>query len=107
MTKLHDLFDRHGQSPWLANLRRDWLVDGELGRWVQRGVRGITSHPSIFQQAMSEGTAYDEQLDRLLSEGGSVTDAYWAMVTTDIEDTLALLRPVYDSSGGQDGLVSL
>ncbi|MDQ3384451.1 MAG: transaldolase [Actinomycetota bacterium] len=107
MTKLHDLFERHGQSPWLDNLRRDWLVDGELGRWVERGVRGITSNPSTFQKAMSEGSAYDEQLDRLLAEGGTVPDAYWAMVTTDIEDTLALLRPVYDESGGQDGYVSL
>ncbi len=107
MTKLHELFDGHGQSPWLDNLRRDWLVDGELGRWVERGVRGITSNPSIFQKAMSEGSAYDEQLDRLLAEGGSVTDAYWAMVTTDIEDTLALLRPVFDDSGGRDGFVSL
>ena len=107
MTKLHDLFERHGQSPWLDNLRRDWLVDGELGRWVERGVRGITSNPSIFQKAMSEGSAYDEQLDRLLAEGCTIPDAYWAMVTTDIEDTLALLRPVYDESGGQDGYVSL
>ena len=107
MTKLHDLFDEHGQSPWLDNLRRDWLVDGELGRWVERGIRGITSNPSIFQKAMSGGSAYDEQLDRLLSEGATPLDAYWAMVTTDIEDTLALLRPVYDRSGGQDGFVSL
>ena len=107
MTRLQDLFEQQGQSPWLDNLRRDWLVDGELGRWVERGVRGVTSNPSIFQKAMSSGDAYDEQLDRLLAEGSSVADAYWAMVTTDIEDTLALLRPVYDRSGGQDGFVSL
>lgn len=107
MTKLNDLFDEHGQSPWLDNLRRDWLVDGELARWVERGVRGVTSNPSIFQKAMSGGSAYDEQFDRLLAEGSSVSDAYWAMVTTDIEDTLTLLRPIYDRSGGADGFVSL
>ena len=107
MTKLEQLFAEQGQSPWLDNLRRDWLVDGELGRWVERGVRGVTSNPSIFQKAMSAGSAYDEQLDRLLGEGATVADAYWAMVTTDIEDTLALLRPVYDRSGGRDGFVSL
>jgi transaldolase len=56
---------------------------------------------------MSGGSAYDEQFDRLVGEGGTVADAYWAMVTTDIEDTLALLRPVYDRSGGEDGFVSL
>jgi transaldolase len=107
MTKLRQLHDSHGQSPWLDNLRRDWLVDGELARWVERGVRGVTSNPSIFQKAMSGGSAYDEQFEQLLVEGHTPTEAYWAMVTADIEDTLALLRPVYDASGGQDGFVSL
>jgi transaldolase len=107
MTKLRPLHEEHGQSPWLDNLRRDWLVDGELARWVERGVRGVTSNPSIFQKAMSGGSAYDEQLAQLLAEGRTPTEAYWAMVSTDIEDTLALLRPVYDHSGGQDGFVSL
>ncbi|MEX2659250.1 MAG: transaldolase [Acidimicrobiales bacterium] len=107
MGELTDLFEEQGQSPWLDNLRRDWLVDGELGRWVERGIRGVTSNPSIFQKAMTGGSSYDEQLDRLLAEGCTVPDAYWAMVTTDIEDTLTLLRPVYDRSGGTDGFVSL
>ena len=39
MTRLHDLFDQQGQSPWLDNLRRDWITSGELDRWVERGVR--------------------------------------------------------------------
>ena len=42
-----------GQSPWLDNLRRGWITGGELQRWIDRGVRGLTSNPSIFQKAIS------------------------------------------------------
>ncbi|MCY3577254.1 MAG: transaldolase, partial [bacterium] len=61
MTSLHDLYHHYGQSPWLDNLRREWINDGELARWVDRGVRGLTSNPSIFQKAMTSGNEYDEQ----------------------------------------------
>ena len=57
MTKLHDLAAA-GQSPWLDNLRRDWIADGELARWVERGVAGVTSNPSIFQKAIAGAEVY-------------------------------------------------
>ncbi|MGH9182420.1 MAG: transaldolase [Acidimicrobiales bacterium] len=107
MTKLQDLYRTHGQSPWLDNLSRDGLADGSIARWVERGVRGLTSNPTIFQKAMSAGDRYDAQLAELVGGGASVEEAYWQMVTTDIADALALLRPVYDRSGGSDGFVSL
>ncbi|MCU1353160.1 MAG: tal [Acidimicrobiales bacterium] len=107
MTKLHDLYRQFGQSPWLDNLRRDWLVSGEVQHWVDRGVRGITSNPSIFAKAMAAGDAYDEQFASLIAAGRSVDDAYWEMVITDITDALAILRPVHDESGGEDGYVSV
>lgn len=107
MTKLHDLYARQGQSPWLDDLRRDWLADGTLTRWIERGVRGITSNPSIFQKAMAAGSSYDEQFTQLAKDGCSATRAYWAMVTTDVADALDLLAPVYHDSGGSDGYVSL
>jgi transaldolase len=107
MSRLTDLYDRQGQSPWLDNLRRDWLQDGTLAHWLERGVRGLTSNPTIFQKAMSEGDAYDEQFRNLIEGGASVVDAYWTMVRSDIDDALALLRPLYDGSGGGDGFVSL
>lgn len=106
-SKLHRLHDEQGQSPWLDNLRRDWILDGTLEEWVGRGVRGVTSNPSIFQKAMSSGDAYDEQFGDLVRGGSSVPDAYWAMVLDDIRNACAVLRPVYDSSGGADGFVSL
>jgi transaldolase len=107
MTKLHDLFRQQGQSPWLDNLRRDWIQDGTLQGWIDKGVRGVTSNPSIFQKAMMAGNAYDAQFAELVGAGKSVDEAYWSMVDTDIRDALALLRPVHDESGGSDGFVSL
>jgi transaldolase len=107
MTRLQDLYRVHGQSPWLDNLQRGWLVDGELARWVERGVRGITSNPTIFQKAISGSDSYDEQFGDLARRGASVDDVYWDMVVADIEDALRILRPVHDESGGVDGYVSL
>ena len=85
-----------GQSPWLDNLRRDWLQDGTLSRWVEGGIRGLTSNPSIFQKAISGSELYDQQFSSLLGEGRSVNEAYWAMVTSDIEGALDALmhRPL-------------
>ena len=105
MTTLHDLYYDQGQSPWLDNLRRGWLTGGELARWVEKGVRGITSNPTIFQKAIEGSAEYDDQLRGLAS--GSVVDAYWTMAVSDIEAALAILRPVHDESDGVDGFVSL
>lgn len=107
MTRLTDLYDQAGQSPWLDNLRRDWIADGELATWVQRGVRGVTSNPSIFQKAIEGQAIYDEQFTQLIADGTSVEDAYWELVITDIESALAILRPVHDASDGADGFVSV
>ena len=107
MTKLQDLHDTGGQSPWLDNLRRDWIQDGELARWIERGVRGVTSNPSIFQKAMAGQAVYDDEFRSLLAGGSSVEDAFWAMAVTDIESALALFRPLYDASDGVDGFVSI
>ena len=105
-TKLQQLHE-HGQSPWLDNLRRDWLQDGTIRRRVDEGVRGITSNPSIFQKAMTGGDAYDDDIRRLAVAGVPAEDAYWQMVVADIRSTLEVLRPVHDAAGGADGFVSL
>jgi transaldolase len=96
-----------GQSPWLDNLRRGWITGGELQRWVDRGIRGLTSNPSIFQKAISSGTDYDAQFGSLVAQGVDVTSAYWDLVVDDIRGALALLRPVYDATDGLDGFVSV
>ncbi len=107
MTRLHDLFDEQGQSPWLDNLRRGWLHDGELARWVDAGVRGITSNPSIFQKAIEGSADYDEQFARLVAEGQSTEASYWELVVDDIRGALALLDPVHTATDGLDGYVSV
>ncbi|MEO7556600.1 MAG: transaldolase [Acidimicrobiales bacterium] len=106
-TKLQSLYDEHNQSPWLDNLKRGYLSSGELERFVERGIRGITSNPSIFQKAISVGNDYDEQFGALIGKGSSVEDSYWDMVVQDINAALAILRPVYDSSDAEDGYVSI
>lgn len=107
MTRLQDLHTQQDQSPWLDNLRRGYITSGELQRWVDRGVRGITSNPTIFQKAISAGDDYDEQFNELIAAGTSVDDSYWHLVTHDIEDALQILRPVYNESDGVDGYVSV
>lgn len=107
MTRLHDLFDEQGQSPWLDNLRRGWITSGELQEWVDKGVRGLTSNPSIFEKAIGGSDDYDEQFGELVRSGAGIEDSYWELVTSDIESALAILRPVYDASDGVDGYVSV
>lgn len=107
MGRLHDLHAEGGQSPWLDNLRRDWLHSGELARWVDRGIRGLTSNPSIFQKAIEGGGPYDDAFAELVRGGADVEAAYWSLVVDDIEGALDVLAPVFDSSGGEDGYVSV
>jgi len=107
MSKLHELFQRQGQSPWLDNLKREWLISGEIQQWIDDGVRGITSNPSIFQKAIESSQAYTEQLAELVARGATVEDCYWELVLQDIESALGLLRPIFDESQGADGFVSL
>src|SRR3989442_9739421 len=107
MGKLNELYEKHGQSPWLDNLKRGWITSGELERWIDRGVRGITSNPTIFAKAIAGAADYDDQLGSLVNQGATVEQSYWELVKADIEDGLALLRPVFDGCDGTDGFVSV
>ena len=106
MTRLQDLYTIGGQSPWLDNLRRDWLESGELAALIHLGVRGITSNPTIFANAISGQDTYDDQFRELMKDH-TVESAYWEMAITDIQNALELLRPLYDESDREDGYVSL
>jgi transaldolase len=105
--RLRRLHAEQGQSPWLDNLRRGWITSGELRALVDAGIRGITSNPTIFAKAMTDSGDYDRALEDLVGGGASVDDAYWSLVTEDIREALALLRPVHDASDGEDGYVSV
>ena len=105
--RLEQLYAECGQSPWLDNLRRGWITGGELDAWVEQGIRGLTSNPSIFQKAIESSSDYDEQFGDLVSGGTSVGDAYWQLVTSDIGGALRALERVHAASGGTDGFVSV
>jgi transaldolase len=107
MERLIRLYEEFGQSPWLDNLKRNYLTSGELARLVDGGIRGQTSNPTIFQKAIDGSADYDEQFRDLVKGGGTILDDYWAMVTRDIRGALKVFAPVYESSGGGDGFVSV
>jgi transaldolase len=106
MTKLHELFDQQGQSPWIDNLKRSYLTSGRLAGLAAQGVRGVTSNPTIFAKAIEASDEYDEQYRSLVGTM-SVEDCYWELVIDDITKALGVLRPLYDASHGGDGFVSL
>jgi transaldolase len=107
VNKLGRLYREYGQSPWLDNLTRGYLRDGTLERMVTDGIRGVTANPTIFTKAIVGSADYDEQFSALTAAGLSLEDAYWRMVVDDVIAALAVLRPVFDASGGTDGFASV
>jgi len=105
-TMLQQLLDQ-GQSPWLDNISRALLRDGTFQALLDRGIVGMTSNPSIFQKAIGDSDAYDDELRRLVRAGRSAADIYDDLVLDDIRAAAALLRPVYEGTGGRDGYVSI
>jgi transaldolase len=106
MSRLHDLYREQDQSPWLDDLKRSYLADRTLAAFVDDGIRGVTSNPTIFAKAIAGEATYDEEFAEL-AKRGSVIDAYWRLVMDDVTQACALLRAVHDESGGTDGFVSL
>jgi transaldolase len=97
-----------GQSFWLDNLSRELIESGELQKLIDEdGLRGITSNPTIFEKAFSSGHAYDDDIARLAGEGFSVEQVFEELAINDIRNAADMLRPLYDSTGGADGFVSL
>lgn len=114
MTRLNTLYTTYGQSPWIDNIRRDWLNDGTLARMVVDGVRGVTSNPAIFAKAFATSSAYDEMLATSVSTDPEVL--FEELAVEDVRDACDVLRAVHDESVLQfrsgarrycDGFVSL
>lgn len=98
---------RLGQSIWYDQLRRAMLGSGALHRLIDLGVTGITSNPTIFERAIAGSPDYDGSLRLLASKTLSVDEIYEQLVLEDIAEAADILYPVYESSGGLDGYVSL
>ena len=88
MASLIQLYEEHGQSPWLDNLTRAMLRDGTMAGLVARGVRGVTANPTIVARAIESSDAYDQQFHDLLASGHTLEDAYWDLVVSDVIDAL-------------------
>jgi transaldolase len=107
MTKLHDLYDLGGQSPWIDNLKRSYLTSGRLSELIDQGIRGLTSNPTIMAKAIEAGSDYDEQFGESMDSHGDVLEAYWDLVVTDVAEALDLFAPLHEHSHGTDGFVSI
>jgi transaldolase len=106
-SRLHEL-SALGQSVWIDYLSRDLLRTGELARMlVEDAVVGVTSNPTIFQKALSSGSAYDEQLAEVLAETDDPKEVFIRLAGADVGEACDLLRPVWDETNGGDGFVSI
>ena len=107
MNRLATLHSDFNQSIWIDHLSRTWLADGSLKAWINRGCRGITSNPTIFEKCLTAEDAYDADLSKLLAEGVSVEDAYWHLAADDVAEAAEQLADVHAESNGEDGFVSV
>ena len=105
--KILDELAALGQSVWYDFIKRDLIKDGELDNLINMGVRGVTSNPSIFQKAISSSSLYDASIKELSLRGLTPTEIYEQLAKYDIKLAAEKLLPVYESSGGLDGFVSL
>lgn len=98
----------HGQSPWVDYLSRRFVRDGDLKRLIDHGVCGLTSNPTIFQAAIADGDAYDDQLRDVLRTQTDPKEVFLALAVDDVRAACDVLRPVFDGGATrQDGWVSL
>jgi transaldolase len=105
MTKnLHDL----GQSIWLDNITREILDDGTLKRYIdQFSVTGLTSNPTIFDEAIGKTAAYDKGIRQKAAAGLSGEDLFVELALEDLRRAADLFRPEFDRTAGLDGWVSM
>jgi transaldolase len=106
-TAIHRLHEQ-GQSVWLDYIRRGIIANGELADMIGRyDLRGVTSNPSIFEQAIGESDDYDDALETFAAEGAEAVEVFWSLALEDIRDAADTFRGVFDRAEKHDGFVSL
>ena len=106
-SRMHQLAEL-GQSVWIDSLSRGWLKTGKLATWMEEdALTGVTSNPTIFQKAMSEGEWYDDQLRDVLKEQDDLKEIFLQLAMVDIEEACDLFRSVWDGGKGKDGYISM
>jgi len=97
-----------GQSIWMDNLTRDLIQSGELKQMIEnRGLRGLTSNPSIFEKAIVGNAMYDADIEAGINASKSVQEIYESLVFEDIRNACDIFRPIYEESNGLDGYISI
>ena len=97
-----------GQSLWLDNITRELLTTGRLRRYVEQlGITGLTSNPTIFDQAFLHTDAYDQAIRDATARGLAGEDIFFALAIEDLRAAADLFRPIHDRTHGLDGWVSL
>lgn len=105
-TKLHALADV-GQSVWLDYIQRSLITSGGLQTYIDKGLRGITSNPSLFEEAIADSHEYDEQIQKLAMQEKSPQEIYEELTVEDARMAADILRPVFNNTDGMDGFFSL
>jgi len=106
MSKIKELAEL-GQSIWYDYIRRSFITSGELKTLIDEGLHGETSNPSILEKAIAGSADYDDDLKNLVRENKSVDQIYEALALEDISLAADLFRPLYESTNGKDGFISL
>ena len=97
-----------GVSIWLDDLSRERIETGNLAELAKNDhVVGVTTNPSLFAAALSEGERYDDQVRELAGQGKDVDEVVFALTTTDVRNACDVIRDVYDATNGVDGRVSI
>jgi transaldolase len=106
--RIKQLFREEGQSAWQDDISRDMLNEGSIRTAIEEtGIRGLTSNPTIFEKAIAAGTAYDEEIGGLLERDLDAHAIFETVAVRDIQGAADLFRPIYESSEGGDGFVSI
>jgi transaldolase len=106
--KATELLHNLGQSLWLDNITRDLLNSGTLKRYIDElSVTGLTSNPTIFDNAIKNSTAYDASIREKLAKGKSGEELFFEVALEDLTRAADLFRPIYDRADTVDGWVSL
>jgi len=103
LKKLYEL----GQSPWYDNIDRRLIRNGMLENYIQSGIVGLTSNPTIFQKAVEASNIYNEQKRTLSKAGKSAKEIYDEITISDVRDAADLLKGIYKKTNGIDGYVSI
>ena len=97
-----------GQSLWYDNIQRKILENGEFKAMIERGdIRGVTSNPTIFNNAIAKTNDYDSALTPLAWAGWDAEKIFWQLAIEDIKAACDAFAPLYEESNGGDGFVSL